>query len=147
MERQIHWNARGPEEDLLLYAQSDTEAYRGRLADAQSLSRRAVESARRAYGNETAAAWQVFAGLRESEFGNQTQARAETEAAMKLAANWKVEAVAALALARAGDTPAAEKLLARLRQNIPAGRASPKLLVSHDSCGHRTQPRQCDQGR
>jgi len=115
MERQIHWNARGPEEeDLLLYAQSDTEAYRGRLANAQSLSRRAVESARRAYGNETAAAWQAFAGLRESEFGNQTQARAETEAAMKLAANWKVEAVAALALARAGDTPAAEKLLAEL---------------------------------
>jgi DNA-binding winged helix-turn-helix (wHTH) protein/tetratricopeptide (TPR) repeat protein len=115
MERQIHWNARGPEEeDLLLYAQSDTEAYRGRLANAQSLSRRAVESARRAYGNETAAAWQVFAGLRESEFGNQTQARAETEAAMKLAANWKVEAVAALALARAGDTPAAEKLLTEL---------------------------------
>ena len=33
---------------------------------------------------------------------------------MKLAANWKVEAVAALALARAGDTPAAEKLLAEL---------------------------------
>jgi predicted Zn-dependent protease len=119
MERQIHWNARCPEEeDLLLYAQSDTEAYRGRLANAQSLSRRAMESARRAYGNETAAAWQVFAALRESEFGNQKQARTEAEAAIKLAANWKVEAVAALALALSGDTPAAEKLLAELDKSF-----------------------------
>ncbi len=115
MERQIHWNAAAPEEeDLLLYAQSDTEAYQGRLTDARKLSRRAVESALRANRKETAAAWQAHAALRESEFGNQKQARAEAEAAMKLAVNWRIEAAAALGLARAGDTARAEKLAAEL---------------------------------
>ncbi len=120
MEEQINWNAGAPEEeDLLLYAQSDTEAYRGRLANAHNLSRRAVESARRGFGKETAAAWQVYAALRESEFGNQKQARAEAEAAMKLAVNWKIEAAAALGLARAGDTAGAEKLAAELDKTFP----------------------------
>jgi eukaryotic-like serine/threonine-protein kinase len=120
MERQINWNAAAPEqEDVLLYAQSDTEAYQGRLTNARKLSRRAVESALRAHKKETAAAWQVYAALRESEFGNQKQARSEAGAAMKLAANWRIEAAAALGLARAGDTAGAEKLATELDKTFP----------------------------
>jgi DNA-binding winged helix-turn-helix (wHTH) protein/tetratricopeptide (TPR) repeat protein len=120
MEEQINWNANAPEEeDLLLYAQSDTEAYRGRIASARALSRRAEESAQRSFGKETVAAWQAFAALRESEFGNRKQARTDTEAAFKLSGNWKVEAVAALGLARAGDTAGAEKLAAELDKTFP----------------------------
>jgi eukaryotic-like serine/threonine-protein kinase len=120
MEEQINWNANAPEEeDLLLYAQSDTEAYRGRIASARALSRRAEESAQRSFGKETVAAWQAFAALRESEFGNQKQAGTEAEAAFKLSGNWKVEAVAALGLARAGDTAGAEKLAAELDKTFP----------------------------
>jgi DNA-binding winged helix-turn-helix (wHTH) protein/Tfp pilus assembly protein PilF len=120
MEEQINWNANAPEEeDLLLYAQSDTEAYRGKIASARALSRRAEESAQRSFGKETAAAWQAFAALRESEFGNQKQARAGAEAAFKRSGNWKVEAVVALGLARAGDTAGAEKLTAELDKTFP----------------------------
>jgi len=120
MEEQINKNAGGPgeEDDLLLFVQSDTEAYRGRLANARNLSLRAVEVAR-AVGKESAAAWQVYAALRESEFGNQKQARAEAEAAMKLAANWKIEAAAALGLARTGDNVGAERLAVQLDESFP----------------------------
>jgi DNA-binding winged helix-turn-helix (wHTH) protein/tetratricopeptide (TPR) repeat protein len=120
MEEQINWNANAPEEeDLLLYAQSDTEAYRGRIASARALSRRAEESAQRSFGKETVAAWQAFAALRESEFGNRKQARADAEGAFRLSGNWKVEAVAALGLARAGNTAGAEKLAAELDKTFP----------------------------
>jgi eukaryotic-like serine/threonine-protein kinase len=121
MQEQINRNTGDPEEedDLLLYAQSDTEAYRGRLANARNLSLRAVELAQRVYGKEPAAAWQVYAALRESEFGNQKHARAEAEAAMRLAANWKIKAAAALGLARAGDNVGAERLAVQLDQSFP----------------------------
>jgi eukaryotic-like serine/threonine-protein kinase len=127
MERQINWTAGRHEEedqeDLLLYAQSDTEAYHGRLANARNLSRRAVEWARRANAKETAAAWQVNAALRESEFGNRKQARAEADAAMNLAVNFKVEAAAALGLARAGDTMRAERIATQLNKSFPMNTA------------------------
>jgi len=125
MQEQINRNTGDPEEedDLLLYAQSDTEAYRGRLANARNLSLRAVELAQRAYGKEPAAAWQVYAALRESEFGNQKHARAEAEAAMRLAANWKIKAAAALGLARAGDNVGAERLAVQLDKSFPMSTA------------------------
>jgi len=64
MERQVVWAAGKPgTEDLLLSFQSDTEAYYGRLAKARDFSRRAVDSAVRADSRETAALWQVNAGL------------------------------------------------------------------------------------
>lgn len=52
------------EEDLLLSAESDTEAYGGHLAKARELSGRSVESARRAGNQETAALWEADAALR-----------------------------------------------------------------------------------
>lgn len=118
MEREIDWNA-DADFNLLLYAQCDTEAYHGRLANARDLSRHAAESARRVYGKETATSWQVSAALWEAEFGNRRQARAAAEAALKPAVNWKIEAVAALGLARAGDTMRAERLAAELNESFP----------------------------
>ena len=51
--------------------------------------------------------------------GNREQARADADAAMKLAPNRDVRAMAALALARAGDTAGAEKLAAELDKTFP----------------------------
>ena len=71
MEQQLAWGAGKPgDEDALLSAQSDTEAYYGRLSKARDFSRRAVDSAVRADSKETAALWQVNAALREAELGN-----------------------------------------------------------------------------
>jgi eukaryotic-like serine/threonine-protein kinase len=57
--------------------------------------------------------------MREVEFGNPEQARAEANAAVKLGPNGDVWAMAALALARAGDTAAAVKLAAELNESFP----------------------------
>jgi serine/threonine protein kinase/Tfp pilus assembly protein PilF len=108
-------------EGLLLAAQADTEAWYGKLKNARELTRRAMDSAGRNDAKEAAATYQAAAALREVESGNREQAGGEAEAAVKLAPNRDVRAMAALALARAGDTPAAEKLADELDKTYPLG--------------------------
>jgi predicted Zn-dependent protease len=107
------------EEDFLLSAQSDTEAYFGRLGEAEQLSRRAVESAIRADAKEAAALWKSNAALREAEFGNFGSARQNALAALELAPGTAVRSVAALVLARVGDTAQAQKLAETLNKDFP----------------------------
>ncbi len=106
-------------EDVLLAAQADTEAWYGRLKDARELTGRAMTSAELNDAKETAAGYQAEAALREVESGDSAQARADADAAVKLASNRDVHSMAALALARAGDTATAEKLAAELDKNFP----------------------------
>jgi tetratricopeptide (TPR) repeat protein len=106
-------------EDLLLAMQADTEGWYGKLKNAHELTGRAMDSAQHNNAKETAAGYQAEAALREGESGNREQARAEANAAVKLAPNRDVRAVAALALARAGDTAGAEKLAAELDKAFP----------------------------
>ena len=106
-------------EDVLLAAQADTEGWYGNLKNAHELTGRAVDSAQHNDAKERAAAYQAVAALREVEAGNREQARAEAKAALKLAPNRDVRAIAALALARAGDTAGAEKLAVELDKTFP----------------------------
>ncbi|MGA2904466.1 MAG: winged helix-turn-helix domain-containing protein [Candidatus Korobacteraceae bacterium] len=106
-------------EDLLLATQADTEGWYGRLKNAGELTRRAMDSARRNDAKETAASYQAAAALRQVESGYGSQARDDADAALKLAPNRDVRAMAALALARAGDTTGAEKLVAELDKTFP----------------------------
>jgi tetratricopeptide (TPR) repeat protein len=106
-------------EDLLLATQADTEGWYGKLKNARDLTGRARDSAQRNQAKEAGAAYQAAAALREVESGNREQARAEADAALKLAPNRDVRAMAALALARAGDVAGAEKLAAELDKIFP----------------------------
>jgi serine/threonine protein kinase/tetratricopeptide (TPR) repeat protein len=106
-------------EDALLASQADTEAWYGKLKNARELTRRAMDSARHSDANETAAAYQAAAALREAESGDPKQARADADAALKLALNRDVRVMAALALARADDTAGAEKLATELDKTFP----------------------------
>jgi serine/threonine protein kinase/Tfp pilus assembly protein PilF len=106
-------------EDVLLAAQADTEGWYGKLKNARELTQRAMDSAQHNDAKETAASYQAAAALREVESGNQKQALAAADAALKLAQNRDVRAMAALALARAGNTAAAEKLAAELDKTLP----------------------------
>ena len=106
-------------EDLLLATQADTEGWYGKLKNAHELTRRAMDSAQHNDAKESAATYQAEAALCEVESGNREQARAEAHAAVKLASNRDVRAMAALALARAGDTAGAEKLAAELDKIFP----------------------------
>jgi hypothetical protein len=120
MQLQLAWGAGRPsEEDWLLSTQSDTEAYYGRPSKAREFSRRAVASALRADAKEAAALWEVNAALREAEFGNANSARQNALAALALMDGRDVRSVAALALARAGDTAQAQKLGESLSKDFP----------------------------
>jgi tetratricopeptide (TPR) repeat protein len=103
----------------LLATQADTEGWYGKLKKAHELTGRAMDSAQRNDAKEAAAAYQAEAALREVEAGNREEARAEAKAALKLARNRDVRAMAALALGRAGDTPGAEKLAGELDKAFP----------------------------
>jgi serine/threonine protein kinase/tetratricopeptide (TPR) repeat protein len=120
MEQQLAWGAgKLGDEDALLSAQSDTEAYYGRLTKARDFSRRAVDSAIRADSKETAASWQLNAALREAELGNTTSARQGVAAALALSSGRDVKIVAALALGRIGDVARAKVLAEELETSYP----------------------------
>jgi tetratricopeptide (TPR) repeat protein len=117
MQRELAWAEGKPNgEDSLLAAQSDTEAYFGRLQKAREYSRRAVESAKRAELPESAAVWEVEAAMRETMFGYPDEAKHHAEASLQLAPDSKdVRALAALVFARLGDETKARKIMDDLR--------------------------------
>jgi eukaryotic-like serine/threonine-protein kinase len=89
------------------------------VKDADELTRRAMDSARRNDAHEIAAAYQAQAALRAVAGGNREQAHGEAEAAVKLAPNRDVRGLAAIVLARAGDTASPEKLADELDKDFP----------------------------
>ena len=121
MERQVGWAAGKPgAEDLLLSFQSDTEAYYGRLTKARDFSRRAVDSAVRNGSKETAALWQVNAAMREAEFGITAAAKQDVAAALAMAPGRDVKLLAALTLARVGETARAKTIVQQLEKTYPS---------------------------
>jgi len=121
MERQVAWAAGKPgTEDLLLSIQSDTEAYYGRLVKARDFSRRAVDAAARADAKEAAALWQINAAMREAEFGNGAAAKQDVASALTLAPGRDVKLLAALTLARTGETARAKAIVEELEKNYPS---------------------------
>ena len=106
-------------EDLMLAYEADTAGWFGKLRGARELTRRAMDSAQHNDAKEMAAMYQAASALREVESGEQQQARDDANAAVNLAPNRDVRAVASLALARAGDTAGAEKLAAELDKTFP----------------------------
>jgi serine/threonine protein kinase/predicted Zn-dependent protease len=121
MDQQLTWASGRPgDEDSLLSAQSDTEAYYGRLDKAREFTRRAVDSAIRADSKETAGGWQISAALREAELGDIAAAKQGISAALALSGGRDVKMLAALALARIGDAARASALVEDLKKSYPA---------------------------
>jgi hypothetical protein len=83
---------------LCTSAQADTEAWYGKVKNARELTRRAMDLAKHNDAKETAASYQAEQSLREVESGNRETARADANAAVRLAPNRDVRAMAALAL-------------------------------------------------
>jgi eukaryotic-like serine/threonine-protein kinase len=119
MKRQIGAVSGKPGEDILLSFESDTEAFYGHLNAARELSKRAAEAARRDGSIETAAAWQMDAALREAEFDNVARSRQDIASALAAAPTRDVSILAALALARIGDTDRAKRMADDLAERFP----------------------------
>ena len=105
--------------DVLLSFEAKTEAWYGRLDKARELTQQAIRTAERNDSKETAAYYQVEEALREAEFGDRQRARSGANAALKLGTNRDVEAMAALALGRAGNVTRAEALVTGLDHDFP----------------------------
>jgi len=120
MEQQLAWGAGKPgDEDPLLYQQSDTEAYYGRMGRARDFSRRAIDSALRADSKEVAATYQASVAQREAEVGNLAPVKQEVAAALAMSQGLYVKTSAAPALARAGDAARAKALIDELEKSFP----------------------------
>jgi len=117
MQEQLRWAAgRSSGEDSLLAAQSDTEAYFGRLKKAREYTRRAVEAAVKTDLRESAAVWSAQAGMREAMFGNPSEAQRDADAALRFAPKSKdVRAMVALIFARTGNEADAQSITDDLR--------------------------------
>jgi tetratricopeptide (TPR) repeat protein len=107
------------EEDFLIAAQADTEAYFGRVERSRELASRAAESALMATGPETSAVWLAQSALREAELGFSGHAIAAANLALERSAGRFVRSIAAYALARAGDRAVAEQVASQLAREHP----------------------------
>ncbi|HKW17082.1 MAG TPA: protein kinase [Terriglobales bacterium] len=119
MQQQMVYAAAKPGEDVLLSFASDTEAFHGRLAASRELSKRAAGSALHDDSPETAAAWQMDVALRDAEFNNVALSRQEIASALTTASTRDVSILAALALARTGDTGKAKRMADDLAARYP----------------------------
>jgi serine/threonine protein kinase/Flp pilus assembly protein TadD len=120
MERNLNWAAgRAGDEDDLLSAQADSEAYYGRLRKARDFSRRAADSAARGGSNETAELWRMDEALREAEFGNAASAKQIVSQVMALRPSREVKIEAALTLSRLGETKRAKATITDLERKDP----------------------------
>jgi eukaryotic-like serine/threonine-protein kinase len=106
-------------EDMILAAQANTEAWYGRLKNARELKWRARDSALHNSDKEAAAVAEAEGALLEAAAGDLGLARADANEALKLAPNRDVREMAALAMAQAGETAAAEKLATELNKDFP----------------------------
>jgi DNA-binding winged helix-turn-helix (wHTH) protein/tetratricopeptide (TPR) repeat protein len=119
MRRQVEWAKGQPEEHALVAAQAASAAFFGRLAEARSIYRRAIELAARNDDNEHAAVYTAGQALIEASFGNHRQARELAAKALAIDRARRVLVVAALTLARTGDRAQAGALAEELRQRLP----------------------------
>jgi len=120
MEEQVAWAMGKPKvENWLLWAESDSATYYGRVRKAREFLRRAVQSALKDDAPGTAAGWQAYHAWTEAEIGNAEWARGMAEEGLALSAGREIGSTAALALARAGDTAQAQNMAEKLNQEFP----------------------------
>jgi len=130
MQRQVAWGTGKPGgEDELLATQSDTEAHMGHFVRAQSLSEAAFQSAQKNGLHETAAYWRLNAVLRRTEVGDYADAKDVVESMLPMTSNSTMLSVAAMALARAGESNRAQAIVDNMRKKDPVNELLNQYLV------------------
>src|SRR6185369_14819074 len=121
MDQEVDWGLKHPAAEELRFAESETEAYFGRLAKAREMSRELFESVRRRELKGRAAVLLAHAALRDALFGFIDTARQQADDAVDLSPGWDVRVLAALALAWSGDADRASQLGDQLAAEFPGG--------------------------
>jgi hypothetical protein len=107
------------DEQFLIQAASNTEAFHGRYDAARELSARAAALALRDGSLEMAATWIAESALRDSHAGLTDHACEQAEAALAAGAGRNVVCLVALVFARSGREADAERLAAQLDREYP----------------------------
>ena len=105
-------------QEPMLQLQSDTEAYLGRMGDARTYTKRAVDAARQSSNTEEAALFELIGSLHESEVGYQQQGLQAVRAVG--ATDGETQILHAMALARAGDGRHAQSIADALERQYPS---------------------------
>ena len=122
VQQQFDWGMGKPgSEDAFLGSQSDIEAATGHLTRAREFTRRAIQSALQNGSKETAAFWQGQGAMHEADMGNAQEAAKQADAALTMSRNRDTLILAALALARVGETDRAKGLADQLDHALPQG--------------------------
>ena len=106
-------------EQIVLYLESETAAYRGQMSRARELARSVVDSLQRAGAKDTAGGLLAEAALREALVGNLDLAKRQAEEARNLSDHRYVEAVVATVLGLAGDAAKATRVADDLARRYP----------------------------
>ncbi len=122
IEMQRHIEAvmgREGDEEFLVEAASNTEAFHGRYESARGLSARAAALSLRGGSGEMAATWLAESALRDSYIGLFDHARDQADKALATGAGRNVISLVALVYARSGREADAERLAADLDREYP----------------------------
>ena len=120
MQQQVAWaTGKAGGEDQLLSIQSDSEAYAGHFARAQSLSQSAFDSAQKNGLHETAAYWLLNAALRNVEVGEYASAKENVASALSMGSNTTLQSLAAMTLARVGESNSSQAITDDIRKKEP----------------------------
>ena len=106
-------------QDLISANQAYVLAYSGHSHQARIISQRAEDLAHQAGDKEREALFIAGAAVRESLFGNASDARKRAAAAVALSKDREVEYGAALALAISGDSSHSEAIVNDLEKRFP----------------------------
>jgi hypothetical protein len=110
-------------EDQMFFVESETAADHGQFVQARELTRRAVDSARRAHENETAAEYEGHNALREGLVGLADFAKADAQSALSAIKGKHGEGFSAIAFALAGDIDNANRAIEDLTKRFPQNTA------------------------
>ena len=120
MEREATQLMSKPEDaEGMLASESDTATDAGQFAKARELTAQAVNAARRAGDQESAASYDAEAAVRECLVGNPGLARQQALAALTLSNGVDVEAISAIALGLVGESAQAARIENSLAQRFP----------------------------
>jgi tetratricopeptide (TPR) repeat protein len=106
-------------QDILLDYQAQAAAREGRLNEARSISAQAVEMALEDKQPDSASLYLAQAAMDDAWAGNRSQARQQARKALHLSSGREGEALAAVALAVAGDSAEALRLASDLARRFP----------------------------
>ena len=110
-------------EDQMFFVESETAADHGQFREARGLTRRAVDSARRAQEKETAAEYQAHNSVREALVGLMDFAKEDAQSALAMIKGKHGEGFSAIAFALAGDVANANRAIDDLTKRFPQNTA------------------------